>query len=196
MNVCERPNSIKEFIDYCSNCIICGKKLNIYFSYNSFYDYSFTNRNKVSIKDNNLIDSQKNIILNIDTNIMNENFLKNNFKKVSSGSGFYQYVDILKSCKTCIYENNCSFMIQSNNLKIDNVTLGIERVSFFIKNHKQIEVINYYEGDDLISKIYQLGNYSEIGHSNFLKVKNLLNFSNIRKFSQLKKRISNIIAFC
>ena len=195
MSISEKPDSIKQFIDYCSNCIICGKKLNIYFSYNSFYDYSFTNRNRVTIKDNCLIDSKKNIILNIETNQVDNSFINNNFKKVSQGS-FQQYVDILKSCKTCIYENNCSFILQSNNLKIDNITLGIERVSFFIKKNKQIEIINYYENNDLISKIYQLrSNSSDLEYANFLKVKNLLDFSEINNFSQLKKKILSIITF-
>lgn len=188
----KRLSSIKEFIEYLPHCLICNKKLKINIRtpfYNPYYD-KFKKYNICQLSEDNkfLINEKINFELNIESNSINVKFIDANLKYFESYN--QQLIQIYKFCSTCLFDQDGTFLINSNNLKTEEISFRSENVRFYMKNHLKIDLVNIHDENVIKNRIFIGENFDK-----FLELKNCIILNQINNFSHLKKKISTAISF-
>jgi hypothetical protein len=182
--------NIKQFLDYCPNCLICGKRLKTKIR-TPFYD----NKNRKYINsylkfyDGYLVGENIELKLNVHTNSINQEFINKYLNFFQSFNR--QIIQIHKFCITCLFEHQAIFLVDAENMLATNITFESEHLRYFVsKKHTRIELVNFHYQDYVKNRIFIGEDFDR-----FLELDNCVYLNQITNFHQLKSKLSTVISF-
>ena len=186
-------DTLKEYLDYIPNCIICEKPMTFYILGNvrGYYAVNKNYYNKVSMKmimvDNLLKSKNKDysLIINPETNKITEGVELVNKLRVN-------ILNCKKKCATCnfdVYSNYKSGNIK-NSESFPKINLQSIHVEYMMKNHITVYLS---KNRNCYNNIYSV--YCSIGGKSMYEFPNSFDFSHFTNLKQLNNRLKTILTF-
>lgn len=187
-------SSIKEFIDYIPNCILCKKEMQIaiHAIRKSEKNWNYDNIHiKTSVIDNMIISKNKDYKLEIN---MYDNTIVSGSEFISSIEN--NTIDVNKSCKTCNFKikaiHNSKYTSRTKTNKIENfpsLVLAKEELYYTRNGGKNVVIVKYHPPSyDASANMWITINNKKIQSFN-------LDLSKLKDLDHLNSKLSTLITF-